>query len=358
MSRPAKPPRLELRTHRTGAKTWSIRDGTKLRSTGCGEACYSEALEHLREYVAEKRVGIARSERRLHEVELADVIALYATDKAPYIATAHKAAGRLARLLDWWGDKKLSDVSGRTCRAFAASRGQGATRRELQDLQAAIKYHRKEGGHRGKVEVTLPPAGEARQRWLTRDEVAHLIRICRNTREIQNDRDTNKRPLRHLSRFILFAVYTGSRPGDVLGASFRLSSSSGYVDLGSSLYYRKPAGKRATKKLQPTTPLPGRLCAHLRRWESNGHSVVEYGGLPARSIKTAWAHLTRLAGPAYADVVPYTLRHTAATWMVQRGVPLWEVAGYLGTSAVMIDRHYGHHAPEHLRRAANAIGVK
>lgn len=62
------------------------------------------------------------------------------------------------------------------------------------------------------------------------------------------------------------------------------------------------------------------------------------------------------AGPEYADVVPYSLRHTAITWMLQRGVEIWEVAGYVGTSPAMIERHYGHHSPKHLANAAKAIG--
>jgi hypothetical protein len=29
-------------------------------------------------------------------------------------------------------------------------------------------------------------------------------------------------------------------------------------------------------------------------------------------------------------VTPHALRYTAATWLMQRGVPVWEVAGFLG----------------------------
>jgi integrase len=59
-----------------------------------------------------------------------------------------------------------------------------------------------------------------------------------------------------------------------------------------------------------------------------------------------------------SKVVPHTLRHTAATWLMQRGVPAWEAAGYLGMSTEMIERVYGHHSPEHLRKAAEAITGK
>ena len=32
------------------------------------------------------------------------------------------------------------------------------------------------------------------------------------------------------------------------------------------------------------------------------------------------------------NVTPQTLRHTATTWLTQRGVPIWEAAGFLGMS--------------------------
>lgn len=44
-----------------------------------------------------------------------------------------------------------------------------------------------------------------------------------------------------------------------------------------------------------------------------------------RGFKTA-VGLARLPG----KVTPHTLRHTVATWLMQRGVPIQEAAGFLG----------------------------
>jgi integrase len=57
-------------------------------------------------------------------------------------------------------------------------------------------------------------------------------------------------------------------------------------------------------------------------------------------------------------VTPHTLRHTAATWLMQRGVPVWETAGLLGMSAEVLLSTYGHHHPDFLHGAANAITTK
>lgn len=76
--------------------------------------------------------------------------------------------------------------------------------------------------------------------------------------------------------------------------------------------------------------------------------------------KTAFSRAVKLANlsPEGSKIVPHTLRHTAATWLMQRGVPIWQAAGYLGMSAETLERVYGHHSPEHLKRAAEAIAGK
>jgi hypothetical protein len=50
------------------------------------------------------------------------------------------------------------------------------------------------------------------------------------------------------------------------------------------------------------------------------------------------------------------LRHTAATWLMQRDVPLWEAVGFLGMSLKILQDTHGHHHPHHLQGAASAIG--
>jgi hypothetical protein len=45
-------------------------------------------------------------------------------------------------------------------------------------FRAAVNHHAKEGFHRGVVCVSLPPKGEARDRWLPRKEAAALIWEC------------------------------------------------------------------------------------------------------------------------------------------------------------------------------------
>jgi Phage integrase family len=57
-----------------------------------------------------------------------------------------------------------------------------------------------------------------------------------------------------------------------------------------------------------------------------------------KGFKTA-VGLAHLPG----KVTPHTLRHTAATWLMQRGVSIWEAAGFLGMSPEVLQDTYGHH---------------
>jgi integrase len=98
----------------------------------------------------------------------------------------------------------------------------------------------------------------------------------------------------------------------------------------------------------------------LRRWkrldDGRGY-VVTFAGQPITSVKTALSRACKLAG-IDRGVTAYTLRHTAASWLVAKGLPTRKVADFLGTSEPMILAHYGHLAPDYQDTAARAIGRK
>ncbi len=100
--------------------------------------------------------------------------------------------------------------------------------------------------------------------------------------------------------------------------------------------------------------------AHLRRWRDKAivrDFIVEWNGEPIKSVKTAFNSAAAQTG-LDGRVTAHTLRHTAATWLMQAGVDKWEAAGYLGMSVEMLDRVYGHHHPNHLQQAARSIGYR
>jgi integrase len=379
MPRPNKGARLWLRPARRNAagaiverSHWVILDGRRQISTGFGESAREEAERKLADYIASKYAP-ERRERPLSEIRVSDVISIYLADVAPGQARPEKAAERAERLLEFFGDKRLDEITGALCRSYVAEReGKGKSnkgtgggaRRDLQDLAAAINHHAREGLHRGEVKVPLPPRGKARQRWLTRSEAARLIWICRTTREIQEGKETDKRPLAHLVRFLILGIYTGSRPGAVLNASWFEGPGLSFADWERGVFHRHANGRNETSKRQPSVRLTPFLIRMLRRWHREDEAkkprptyVVNYNGARISSVKTA---LGRACSLAKLDdgVTAYTLRHTAASWLVSKGVSTRKVAEFLGTSEQMIIDHYGHLAPDYQDEAVRAIGRK
>ena len=166
------------------------------------------------------------------------------------------------------------------------------------------------------------------------------------------------RPAQHIARFILVGIYTGTRAGAICGAALKPTVGRGWVDLDRGVFYRRPAGTRETNKRQPPVRLPSRLLAHLRRWERlrlANRAIVEWNREPVKRISKAFRSVRKVAGLG-SDVVPHTLRHTAATWLAQSGVSVWEAAGFLGMTAETFERVYGHHHPDYQRAASEAVG--
>ena len=140
-------------------------------------------------------------------------------------------------------------------------------------------------------------------------------------------------------------------------ASCTRAAGRSFVDLERGIFYRLAEGRRPTSNRQPPVPLPPRLLAHMRRWVRLGIAkdyFVEWNGKPVQSIKVGYKRAVALAG-LLGKITPHTLRHTAATWLMQAGVPIWEAAGFLGMSPAMVEQIYGHHHPAHMRGAAKAI---
>ena len=166
-------------------------------------------------------------------------------------------------------------------------------------------------------------------------------------REVQKGRPTDRRTRRHVARFILVALYTGTRAGAVCGAALEPTEGKGWIDLEKGIFFRRPAGVRETKKRRPPVPLPRRLLAHLRRWRRLGQRyAVEWNGKPVQDVDKAFRNVAKAAG--LPDVTPHILRHTAATWQMQLGTDPWQAAEYLGMSLKTLLENYGHHHPDYL----------
>jgi integrase len=150
--------------------------------------------------------------------------------------------------------------------------------------------------------------------------------------------------------FILIGLYTGARKGAILELRWL------QVDLERGRIDFNPPGRKRTSKGRPVIPIPRGLLWFLKSARKRGGDmgyVVNRDGAPVGDIKRGFATACDKAG--LDDVTPHTLRHTAGTWMAQAGVPMWEIAGYLGHSHERTSELYSHHHADHLSRAREAL---
>ena len=368
----SKGPRLYFRKRNGRQPVWIIIDGQRHISTRCGPEDCSNAEKALARYIAGKYKPLARSEDP-EVVPIARVLADYGTEHAPFLAHPQLVSIHLAHLLRFFGKHHCSFVCGSTCREYVRRRSAGelggrrvtiaTARRELETLGAALNLAFKEKRLRYPVPITLPPKAPPRERWLSRSEAACLILGALGFEVTAYDRYSHRpilwqrhsRPLYHVARFILLGLYTGTRHEAILQLRWSANSLGGWVDLERKVLYRKGAGQVETSKRRTPAPVPQRLLPHLHRWHGiTAAGPVEYDGRLIKKLKRGW-HSARMRAGLDKHITPHVLRHTCATWLLQRGVTTWEVAGYLGTSEKVIRDIYGHHSPNHLENASRAF---
>lgn len=380
VGRTPKGPRLWLQPERSrpGRKSepsvWVIRDGSNKISTGFGASDIGEAERQLTRYLAEKHEPRRRTGDPA-DIETADILALYAQDIVSGHSRPKESLARIKRLLGYWADPQeakkiavsqerkvgdlvgtLADVRTATCQSYVEWVGARRTATmDLELLRAAINHAWAEQVIDRKIPVWLPEAGPARERWLTRSEVAKVVWAAWRARRVQDGEPDEWGHLKHVARFVVMAHYTGTRKAAILNAAFERVPGAGYIDLEAGLWHRRGSGVRATKKRQPPVPLPAPLLGHMRRWKKNGQVyAVEFKGQPVDRIDKAYRALVKRLGLG-DDVVIHTLRHTAITWGMQRGMDLWDASGYFGVSVETLVAVYGHHHPAHLRDAADKM---
>jgi integrase len=153
--------------------------------------------------------------------------------------------------------------------------------------------------------------------------------------------------------FILLGLYTGRRKEAILSLRWP------QVDLEAGLIDFEIPGRERTKKRRGKVPITAKLLPHLKRARKRGGDlgyVLHINGKRIGNIKKGFAAACGRAG--IEGVSPHTLRHTAATWLMQGGAPQWQAAGFLAMSEKTLRDVYGHHHPDYLREAAAAISKR
>lgn len=155
----------------------------------------------------------------------------------------------------------------------------------------------------------------------------------------------------HLTPLVLVSLNTGIRRGE----AFSLHWSD--VDLKGRML--TIVGSKAKSKTTRHVPLNDEAFAALVAWrnQTTGNGLVWPGkdGGQLNNVHKAWHSLMRRAD--IRDFRWHDLRHTFASWLVMRGVPLNTVRDLLGHAELSTTLRYAHLAPDHRAEAVNLLNA-
>jgi len=317
---------------------WTEHGRSRERSTGTADREQAEMFFAEWLHIRTRRAGPSDPA----EILVTDILSDYLTDRAPKTMAAERIGYAVTALIDFWEGNTVAQVTPKTCSRYVETRGRsaGTVRRELGVLRAAINYAHKSSRITRPVAVELPERPPPRDRWLTRQEAAQLIRAAK----------TPQARL-YMPAFILLGLYTGRRKNTILSLRWP------QVNLEARRIDFELPGRRRTGKRRGIVRIPPRLMPLLRRLRRRGSDlgyVIHIDGARIGDIKKGFAAACVRAG--LHDVSPHVLRHTATTWLMQSGTDPWQAAGFLSMSLETLLKTYGHHHPDHMREAAENIG--
>lgn len=191
---------------------------------------------------------------------------------------------------------------------------------------------------------TMPRGKEYRERWLTEAEAEQVLAHTPDE-------------YRYLVAAGLFA---GLRAEEILHLRPRIDVD---LELGTIMvqpregWTTKNKKRRAVPIAPPLLPVLERQCA---RYASTTWMMPRFDdpttGYPYDLAQKRFRAIVAAAGLIVGRTDPrgvtlHTLRHTFASWLVQRGVDLYTVAQLLGNSIQMVEQVYGHLSPDHKKAA-------
>lgn len=349
MTKPARDPYL---VQVKGSDNWHVRDGKKRFSTGKSDV--TEAAAVLARYKEDRTGELARAGKAGLQT-LSDLLRFWSDEyrakpgsERQWLKKWRYVIGTIER---HGGHKPLSTLTYDWSRSYVADRlaegVEGPTIR--QELRTVLSGWKSAHGRRLTTlpvpEFDVPAASEPKDLFLTKEEARRLLAECH---------------MPHLRLFVRLGLATGARPGAITALQWRhVDLERGRVDFRASGQRKRGEDefKRGKEKAAAMVPIGEDLVEELRaaRRIAQTDYVIEYTARPVDSVTRGFAAAVKRAGLKPA-LTPHVLRHSAATWMAQAGVPMWQVAGFLGHSSVaMVEKVYGHHSPDFMSQGRDAL---
>ena len=278
---------------------------------------------------------------------LAGSFRLYLQQHAPTVASPETLEQVSKKLVTWFGDMTLAEITRKDVEAFTKARltgtigsrpvSPGTVRKELAIMRAVFNFMVKKvepKEHRVSpaelAYVPLPPRPPARNRVLSPAELSLIRKVC--------EPDIGERMSR-ISRYLWLLMETGARAQALRSLTWE------QVNLDRGIVQLNPWGRNQTTKRRPTIPISDDLLPILRRCKEEATSsfVLDHSGQIRKSMER-FCERHRLH-----NVTAHTFRHTLATRLAQAGAPMTDIAAMLGDSIATVEKNYLHLSPEYLR---------
>ena len=239
-----------------------------------------------------------------------------------------------------FGALRADDVSEEDCEAYIAKRrkagkSDGTIWTELGHLRSALKWADKKGLITKAPAIKRPDRPEPRDKRLTREEAKRFVASCE---------------FPHIKLFAILALTTGARMRALLDLTWNR------VDFTRGLIVLHNPDRARTNKTRATVPMnPTARKALLEAREgATGDYVIAWGRGRVGSVKKALQTAGQRAGLPW--VTAHVFRHSAATWMAEDGVPMSEIAQFLGhADSRLTERVYARFSPAYLQKAAASL---
>jgi integrase len=337
-------------------------EGRRSKRTTMGTREVAKATTHFAQWLL---MG-GPSQRPEEPAKVFTVADLWAAYEA-----GHKVVATETRRWAWanlsahFADTLICDVS-EAVPGYVAKRQRGligkparsaTVRRELVTLRACFNWCADANERRPLIAKTdlpgfaLPPDSQPRDRWLKEDEVKRLLDAARS-----GDR------LSRAERFLWLALETAGRKQALLDLTW------GRVDFTTNVIHLALPERKQTKKRRASVPISAALRPVLERAyaERTGDLVLDskaevWAAVQSVARRAGLApKVARATGAAATatGISPHVMRHTAATNMARRGVPIYLVAKVLGVTIATAEKTYAKHCPDDLRGAVDMISGK
>ncbi len=179
--------------------------------------------------------------------------------------------------------------------------------------------------------LPAPPAGKPRDRHLTRDEFKRLYAAAQEP---------------HVRTFLALGVFSGLRHGAILSLTWD------QIDRR-RMTIRPEGGSDNKKRANVPINTPLALALSTAAWLHHGPYVVHWKGNQIKSIKKGFHRSVERAG--IEPVRIHDLRRTCAIWQAEAGVPIGQIAEWLGDSIKIAEKHYLRYSPDYLNQGADAL---